>query len=116
TGVDQGSQFQRFFGAIDPWLTPGPNVLGTLRLGFPIGNRSARGLLAQRNAALEQAMLRSDDLARNITSAVRTSLAQLESAVAEVNRLDVAFRSYKQAVTNEIDKLSLGRSTVLDQI
>jgi outer membrane protein TolC len=116
TAVDQGSEYWRFFSAADPWASPGANVLGSLRLTFPIGNRAAKGLLAQRSAALEQATLRSQDLARTITSAVRTSLAQLHSAILEWGRLELSFKNYQAAVTNEAEKMKLGNSTVLDQI
>ncbi len=116
TGLDEGNDYWRFFAAADPWATPGANVLGTLRLAFPIGNRAARGLLAQRVAAREQAALRSGDLGRTITSAVRSSLAQLESAVVEWRRLEASFKSYQKAVSSEAEKMTLGNSTVLDQI
>lgn len=116
TGLDEGNESWRFLTAADPWATPGANVLGTLRLTFPIRNRAARGLLAQRVAARAQAALRSSDLERTITSAVRSSLAQLESAVVEWRRLESSFQSYQKAVASEAEKMTLGNSTVLDQI
>lgn len=116
TGLDEGSQFRRFFGSTDPWTTTGPNVLGTVRLTFPFANRAARGALEQRQASREQAALRSADLARNIISAVRTSQAQLDSAIHELSRLETSFQHYQLAVGSEAEKMKLGHSTVLDQI
>jgi outer membrane protein TolC len=116
TGLDAGPQFQRFPGALDPWSTPGPNLLGTLRLDLPIGRHAALGLLAQRDAARDQASIRSRDLARNIASSLENSLTELESVARELRRLDVAVQGCRQAVTNEMAKLKLGHSTVVDQI
>jgi outer membrane protein len=116
TGLDTGGQFQRFPGALDPWSTPGPNLLGTLRLAIPVGNHAARGLLAQRDAARDQASIHSRDLARNIASALASSLTELEAAVQELHKLDAAVQRSQQAVSNETAKLQLGHSTVVDQI
>jgi outer membrane protein len=116
TGLDAGGQFQRFPGALDPWSTPGPNLLGTLRLALPIGNHAARGLLVQRDAARDQASIRSRDLARNIASAVESSLTELDAAVQELRRLDQAVTNCQHAVDHEAQKLKLGHSTVVDQI
>ncbi len=116
TGLDSGGQFRRFPGGLDPWSTPGPNLLGTLRLTFPFGNHAARGLLAQRDAEREQASIHSRDLARNIAAALEGSLMQVEAAVHELQRLDLAVQNCQQAVDNETDKLKLGHSTVVDQI
>ena len=116
TGLDSGGQFQRFPGALDPWSTPGPNLLGTLRLALPIGNHAAQGVLAERDAARDQASIRSRDLARNIASALESSLMEMEAAVRELHRLDLAVQVSQKAVSNEIEKLQLGHSTVVDQI
>jgi outer membrane protein TolC len=116
TGLDSGGQFKRFPGGLDPWSTPGPNLLGTLRLTFPFGNHAARGLLAERDAEREQAEIHSRDLARNIAAALEGSLRQIEASAHELHRLDLAAQSCQQAVDNETDKLKLGHSTVVDLI
>lgn len=116
TGLEETSQFHGFFGAAVPWVAPGPNVLGTLKLSVPFHNRAARGSLEQRAAAKAQSLMRSEDLARSIAASVRTSVAQLESAYHEAKNLMASQQSYQQALEHEEEKMKLGNSTVIDRI
>jgi outer membrane protein TolC len=116
TSLDEGSQFRRIFGSLDPWNSPGPSVVGSLRLEWPFGNRAARGLLAQREAAYDQTTLRTQDLARNIHSSIAVAWRDLESAIGQVRKAGEAASGYRQAVEHEREKLGLGNSTVIDAI
>lgn len=116
TGVEDGSQFRHYFGSLDPWLAPGPNLLASLRLGLPIGNHAARGLLLQRDAEYQQSLIRTRDLARTISSGIQVAVNDLTRAIEELRKLRQSVKMYERAVTNESLKLKLGSSTVLDQI
>jgi outer membrane protein TolC len=116
TGLDEGSQFRRFYGALDPWTAPGPNLLATLRMEWPFGNNAAKGLLVQRQASHQQSLTRSQDLVRTITSGIAVALNELERAMDETRRAREAVELYQRAVGNEREKLHLGSSTVLDVI
>jgi outer membrane protein TolC len=63
---------------------PGPNVGVTLTYVLPAGDRARRGLLMQREAAEEQARVELDALRLRIEGEVRTQLAALRSAAAQL--------------------------------
>lgn len=116
SGLSEGSQFRRFYSAIDPRPADGPNAVGTLRFVYPFGNRSAKGLLVQREALRKQAALREADLARNIGSAIMVAFSDLEQSSQEVLRAREAVALYRQTVDNEREKLRIGTSTIVDVI
>ncbi|MEK7684848.1 MAG: TolC family protein [Verrucomicrobiota bacterium] len=115
-GLDEGSQFRRFFSSLETRNYAGPNALATLRLNFPLANNAARGLLLQRDAAHQQSLIRSQDLARNISSGILVALNELEQTIEELKKAHEAAGYYREAVENEREKLRIGTSTVIDVI
>ena len=116
SGLKEGGGFHNFVGALDPTTVSGPNLLGTISLEWPFGNRSARGLLLQRTAEGQQTQLRSQILDRSIRSGILVALRDLENSRAELVHARVAVEHYKLAVTNEVAKLRRRASTILDVI
>lgn len=115
-GLDEGSQFRRFFSSLDTRNYAGPNALATLRLNFPLANNAARGLLLQRDAAHQQSHIRSQDLARNISSGILVAFNELEQTIEELKKAHEAAGYYREAVDNEREKLRIGTSSVIDVI
>lgn len=115
-GLAEGSEFRRFYTSIDPRPVDGPNAVGTLRFLYPLGNRSARGLLAQREALKQQTILREENLAREIGSAIMVAISDLDQSAQEVARAREAVALYRQTVENEREKLRIGNSTIVDVI
>jgi outer membrane protein TolC len=115
-GLDEGSQFRRFYGALDPRDLVGLNTMGTLRLQWPIENNAARGLFVQREAAAQQSAIRAQDAARRISSGILVALDELQRAIEELGKATEAARYYEQAKDNERRKLEIGSSTVIDVI
>lgn len=115
-GLSEGGSLERFYNSIDPRPVHGPNAMASLRLLIPFENRSAKGLLAQREALSKQAALRQQDLARMIGSAIRVAFSDLEMSGQEVLRSGEAGELYRQTVENEREKLRIGTSTIIDVI
>ena len=115
-GLDEGSQFQHYYQSLDPRAVSGPNLLGTISLKWPFANQTARGLLAQRQAAQQQSVIRSQDLSRTIFSGILVAWSEWERSLAALKQTMVARQNYSQTVTNERDKLLLGTGTTLDII
>lgn len=115
-GLAEGSSYSQFYSSIDPRPVNGPNAIGTLRFIYPIGNKSARGLLAQREALRQQTVLREENLARGIGSAIMVAFSDLEQSSQEVLRAREAVALYQTTVSNEREKLRIGNSTIVDVI
>lgn len=115
-GLSEGSEFRRFYTSLDPRPVDGPSAVGTLRFVYPFGNRSARGLLVQREALRSQAKLREQNLARGIGSAILVAFSDLEQSSQEALRAREAVALYRQTVDNEREKLRIGASTIVDII
>ncbi len=114
--LDEGSQFRRFYGALDPRDFTGLNTMGTLRLQWPFGNNAARGQFVQREAAEQQSVVRAQDLARSVTSGVLVALDELQQTLAELRKAIEAAKYYREAEENEREKLKIAASTVIDVI
>ncbi len=116
SGLSEGSQFKRFYGAADPSAVNGPNAMASLRFVYPFGNHAAKGLLAQRSSLRKQAELQQQDSARTIRSAITVAFSELASTRDELIKARIASLLYHEAVTNEREKLRIGSSTILDVI
>ena len=95
---------------------PGLNYGVTLNYQFPYQNNSAKGQLAQIEAALAQARISTADLERNIISQVEVVLTALQRSLEELQYSSEAVRVYQQVVADEKDKIRLGMGTVIDLI
>ena len=83
---------------------------------IPFGNNVQLGQLAQRQAGLNQAMIRSQDLARTIRINVARLGKSLELAAQRVRSADQAVQHYDKTIEDERAKLRAGESTLIDSI
>jgi outer membrane protein TolC len=85
-------------------------------LDRPLGNRTARGRLAQSEALVHQRQISEEDLARRIRIAVGRALASLEDAMDQQAKAEESVAAYQRVVEVEVEKLKLGETTLIDSI
>jgi outer membrane protein TolC len=116
SGLDEGDRFAHYYLSLDPRPVTGPNLMGTLSLSWPFANRSARGLVTQRQAEEHQSQLRGQALARTIHSGVLVALHELDHGREEVQKTEAAVLHYDEAVKQEKVRLGSGAVSILDVI
>lgn len=114
--LNESSSFRDYFTTLNPLAATGPRVFGTLSMQWPFGNHAARGVLLQRTAQEQQAQLRSEALARSIYAGLNIGLNALEHSRAQWERSRLAVQEYDRAVRQELEKLRLRTSTIVDVI
>ncbi len=114
-GADTGSEFRHYFTGFSDHIE-GFNGFAMLSFEFPPANRAARGLVVQREAALEQSQIRADELARQIRSEVFVAWNRLRIVLQELQKSEESKRLYETALANEKTKLNLGMATILDAL
>lgn len=115
-GMEEGSHFHRYYQAANPRLAAGPNLIGTINFEWPFRNRSARGLLLQREAARIQNEIRVAELARTIHSGILVARSELSASQRELEQAEAAAQNFRLAVRSEQEKVRLGTATILDVI
>ena len=113
SGLSEGTPYANYIGAANSNLR-GPNASMGLSYQFPVQNRSAVGLLVQRQGTLDQLNTNRLDLQTSI-------LISIEGFAASVHRLGLqlieAKKSvdlYAKSVENEEIRRKLGRSTLME--
>ena len=100
--------------ALDRWVGPSASV------GFqyqkPLGNNSARGALAQREAEVAQRQISQRDLDRRIRLRVVESVGTLEQAAARVAQAEAAVGFYATTVNADLQRFRTGDVTLLDTV
>jgi outer membrane protein TolC len=109
------SNFKRQFNAFDQ-NTAGANFTAMTSLEWPIINYFRRGTHIQRKAEHAQAVIRTNDLSRNIVSKVIVSMSDVIQSAKELRKAHKSVLLYRTAVQKERKKLKLGESTVIDLI
>lgn len=105
-----------------PWignvgqLQRGPSVGARLNYQFPLQNTSARGVVRERDAVLDQLTIQRQDLATAVASGIDLALQSLASNAAQLKVAQEALSLYEQAVRQEIIKQRNGISTLIDVI
>jgi outer membrane protein TolC len=115
-GLEEGSHLRRYYGALDPRVAEGPNLLGTVSFEWPFRNRTARGLLAQRQAARQQTQIRAEELARTIHAGIQIAMSELAASQGELEQAELAARNFQRALEAEKAKVRLRTATILDVI
>ncbi len=115
TGLEEGSGSEDFSGSISENRSD-LNASVSVGTEWPLSNNSARGELLQKQSEYEQYMIQTDDLIRNISSAVAVAANALRSKTGELMKSAEAIRLYQTAVDNEKQKFKLGVSTLIDLI
>ncbi len=114
--LEEGNQLNDFYGSLHPGLAAGPNALGRLSLEWPFANRSARGLLTQRQSSRRQSEIQLQELARSIYAGILTSREELLAARGELEQSEVAAEKFRVATASEMQKVQLGTASILDVI
>jgi outer membrane protein TolC len=97
-------------------LQRGPSVTARLNYQFPLQNTTARGVVRERDAVLDQLTIQRHDLATAVASGVDLALQSLASNAAQLKVAQEALSLYEQAVRQEIIKQRNGISTLIDVI
>ena len=114
-GLAEGDNWKKSVSSLSSRV-PGLNYGVALNYQFPYRNNSAKGRLAQLEAALAQARISTADLERNIVSRVEVVFAALLRSLEELQYSAEAVKIYRQVVADEKDKVRLGMGTVIDLI
>lgn len=114
-GLEEGSQMFHTVSALGNNI-PGITVGAGINYRWPFNNDAAYGAVIQRKAEYEQIRIMAEDLSRSIYASVATALSDLMTSSEQLAHSQMAVRSYKKAVENEITKFKMGVSTVLDRI
>lgn len=94
----------------------GPSIVARLNFQFPVQNTTARGLVRERDANVEQVGIRRRDLADAVASGVDSALHSLAASSAQLKVAQEALGLYELAVSQEIVKQRNGISTLIDVI
>lgn len=94
----------------------GPSAKVGLTYNKPFANNAQRGNLAEKAAILRQRAITTQDLARTIRANVVQDIAVLEEAVRQLDLYQKSAQFYRESVSNELEKLRYGRSTLIDAI
>jgi outer membrane protein TolC len=95
---------------------PGLDAGANLTLELPIANDAARANLEARRALAQSAQIIRDDVTRQIRTAVKSALSDLQLSAAGLHSAELAVELLTQLVVDERDKLREGLSTVIDVV
>lgn len=112
-GLAEGGSGRHYYDAFGEHTT-GASGGVTLSYRWALGNNSAEGGLAQRNALHDQASLNHYNLARSISLAVESTLAGLVRSARQLLASEESVAIYRVSLENERIKNRLGSSTILD--
>jgi HAE1 family hydrophobic/amphiphilic exporter-1 len=94
------------------WGGSYPTARIDLRIGLPLGNRTAQANVAIAQTEREQLRRQRDHLAQQIEADVRNALQSVRSAEARVSAAGVARSSAQQQYESELRRFDAGLSTV----
>ena len=115
TGVRPGSGPGNYIAPL--FITPsGPNASVGLQYQFPLQNRAAKGGVAQNEAMLRQQDLTTNDLARQIASAVVTAASALRLNALQLVEARRASAAALAGLDGERERLRSGVGSVLDTL
>ncbi|MCK5539291.1 MAG: TolC family protein [Deltaproteobacteria bacterium] len=114
-GLTEGDNWKKSINSLSSRV-PGLNYGVALNYQFPYQNNSAKGRLAQIEAALVQARISTSDLERNIVSQVEVVFSALQRSLEELQYSAESVKVYRQVVSDERDKIHLGMGTVIDLV
>ncbi len=94
----------------------GPSAKVGLAVDWPLANNTQLGRLTQQDSLYRQRAISTVDLERTIKANVVLASGQLKEAAVEMQRNAEAVELYRTTVANELEKLRLGSSTVIDAL
>jgi outer membrane protein TolC len=111
--VRDGTAISDFFSAPGTGLA-GPSATATVNYTFLGGNHSARGALRQADASRRQAALQLEQVSRNITADLVTSVAAVRNGIIRSRSAKLAVESFDAALAGAREKYRLGLGSVID--
>ncbi|MBW4055844.1 MAG: TolC family protein [Proteobacteria bacterium] len=108
-----GSGFQRTTQTFE-YRQKSPDWSTGIRFIYPLGNNTARGNLEQVLSRFNQGRIQLMESERTIQSAIMLILSSLIKNAQEIEKADLAVRSYEIAVSNEREKYLMGEATMLN--
>ena len=115
SGLAEGSQFPGLLTSLGRRLA-GPTFLASVAVSQSKERNTARGQLAQTDAARRQTQIRLDDLSRAIRSGVAVADDDLARSAERSRLLHEAATLYQLSVEDERQKMQLGRSTIIELV
>lgn len=113
SGLSEGRHFNNFF--VAPFnKIQGANTSIGVTYSFAGANQAAKGAFHQADATSKQAHLRQDDLARNISSQVVTSVQGVRNAILQVKKAREAVEAFQAALSGEREKYRGGIGSIVD--
>jgi outer membrane protein TolC len=100
--------------AYDRWV--GPSFTLTLQYEKPLGNNSAKGRLAARDADRRSRAIETADIRRQVRLGVGRTAAALLETVARLQQTQSASRYYDQTITGELARFRAGEATLINTI
>jgi outer membrane protein TolC len=100
--------------ALDRWV--GPSFTLTLNYEKPLGNNSAKGRLASREAERRTRAIETADLRRQVRLNVGRTAAALFETVNRLKQTQAASQYYDQTITGELARFRAGEATLINTI
>ena len=103
-----------FAEALDRWV--GPSFTLTLNYEKPLGNNSAKGRLAAREAERRTRAIETGDLRRVVRLNVARTASGLIETIGRLKQTQSASRYYDQTITAELSRFRAGEATLINTI
>jgi outer membrane protein TolC len=103
-----------FSTALDRWV--GPSYTLSLELEKPLGNHSAKGRLAAREAERRQRQIQAADLRRQVRLNIGRTAASLVETIGVLKQSQQASQYYDQTITAELSRFRAGEATLINTI
>ncbi len=103
-----------FVEALDRWV--GPSFTLTLNYEKPLGNNSAKGRLAAREAERRTRAIETADLRRQVRLNVARTATSLIETIGRLKQTQAASQYYDQTITSELSRFRAGEATLINTI
>ncbi len=100
--------------ALDRWV--GPSFTLTLNYEKPLGNNSAKGRLAAREAERRTRAIETADLRRQVRLNVARTATSLIETIGRLKQTQAASQYYDQTITSELSRFRAGEATLINTI
>ncbi len=100
--------------AYDRWV--GPSFTLTLDYEKPLGNNSAKGRLAARDAERRTRAIETGDLKRQVRLNVARTASALIETIGRLKQTQAASQYYDQTITAELSRFRAGEATLINTI
>jgi len=114
-GLQESGSLRNYLEAVNH-NTVGVNYSAALMFKYPLGNDTAAGIAAQKQAQRHQKHFQVDDLDRKIRSNILVTLQALKRYSASLNKSRQSVAFYRRGYADEKLRFRMGVSTVIDLI